>query len=148
MDYGNVPEWVEASATTLGFGWGLILFGRRLSRDKRTAARSVYYHLVDASPDPRLAVKGIREPQNRVVEVENLGKSPIYRLSAWGPRRNQVGVTLPLLKSGTSHKFSLKPNDEVSSKEDAMIRFRDPWGFEWTLDGLGKLKKKRKLRWQ
>lgn len=129
-DWGTVPAWISAIATTVGFGWALVLFQISRWQAVRSPARSVYCHL--------------DRGKGRIV-VENTGKAPIVGLAvfiAHGPEEVADDEPLRWLAAEARREVEV-PNTLLARADEIHIEFDDCLGRRWRRTSAFKTKRLR-----
>jgi hypothetical protein len=116
VQWGNVPAWISAIATIVGFAWALLLYWLTHRKNLRVVANSVFCRL------DRVA---------SAVVIDNLSESPITAIEVYlkEPIVNIPGAPTWL---GPHDHAEVKAVVGAKTSDDVTIQFVDPYGQKWS----------------
>jgi hypothetical protein len=123
-DWGNVPQWISAISSAVGFSWGIYLLRTETTRDAVVTARSVRLHRTETA-----------------YEVTNNGRQPVFDVLV--RRTGTVTEVSRFLKPGDSATVDL-----AHSEEPVMTYFTDLHSRQWVVDPASGAEIWVRFRWR
>jgi hypothetical protein len=125
IDWGTIPTWLSAVATSAGILWALMLFRVNRRDAIRSLASSVFCRID-------------REDEETRLEISNDSAKPISSVTAYVlPSESPVGER-GWIRSDDTYQFDLKDEKFKDISDSCFIEFDDADGRRWkkTSDGV------------